>query len=40
MPHDPMTMLAQANLSGIEIMVGSNKDEGKREIRILFLGLI
>lgn len=30
MPADPMTMLRQANLSGVDILVGSNRDEGKR----------
>lgn len=29
MPDDPMTMLKNADLNGIEILVGSNKDEGK-----------
>lgn len=28
MPSDPMTMLAEADLSGTDILVGSNKDEG------------
>lgn len=28
MPADPMTMLEEADLSGIDILVGSNKDEG------------
>jgi acetylcholinesterase len=29
MPNDPMTMLAEANLEGIDLMVGSNRDEGE-----------
>lgn len=29
MPSDPMTMLEEADLTGIDILVGSNKDEGK-----------
>lgn len=29
MPADPATMLETADMSGIEILVGSNKDEGK-----------
>lgn len=28
MPADPMTMLKEADLSNVEILVGSNKDEG------------
>lgn len=28
MPADPMTMLEEADLTGIDILVGSNKDEG------------
>lgn len=28
MPADPTTMLATANLEGIDILVGSNRDEG------------
>lgn len=28
MPADAMTMLEEADLSGIDILVGSNKDEG------------
>lgn len=28
MPSDPMTMLKMANLTGIDILVGSNRDEG------------
>lgn len=28
MTADPMTMLEEADLSGIDILVGSNKDEG------------
>lgn len=28
MPSDPMTMLENADLSNIDILVGSNKDEG------------
>lgn len=28
MPSDPMTMLQEADLTGIDILVGSNKDEG------------
>lgn len=28
MPSDPMTMLENADLSGIDILVGSNRDEG------------
>lgn len=29
MPADPMTMLSQANLTGVDILVSSNKDEGR-----------
>lgn len=29
MPSDPTTMLATANLENIDILVGSNRDEGK-----------
>lgn len=29
MPSDPMTMLREANLEGVDILVGSNKDEGR-----------
>lgn len=29
MPADPMTMLNEADLSGVDILVGSNKDEGE-----------
>lgn len=29
MPSDPMTMLMEADLEGIDILVGSNRDEGK-----------
>ena len=28
MPSDPATMLKNANLEGIDILMGSNKDEG------------
>lgn len=31
MPYDPEMMLQQADLTGIDILVGSNKDEGMRE---------
>lgn len=34
MPADPMTMLQEADLSGIDILVGSNKDEGLLDISI------
>lgn len=34
MPADPMTMLQEADLSGIDILVGSNKDEGLLDIFI------
>lgn len=29
MPSDPVSMLANANLEGIDILVGSNRDEGE-----------
>lgn len=29
MPSDPMSMLASANLEGIDVLVGSNRDEGE-----------
>lgn len=29
MPSDPMTMLREADLSEVDILVGSNKDEGE-----------
>lgn len=29
MPSDPMTMLQEADMTGIDILVGSNKDEGR-----------
>jgi acetylcholinesterase len=29
MPSDPVAMLASANLQDIEILVGSNRDEGE-----------
>lgn len=29
MPSDPMSMLASANLDGIDILLGSNRDEGE-----------
>ena len=29
MPSDPMTMIREADLTEIDILVGSNKDEGK-----------
>lgn len=29
MPADPTTMLATANLEGIDILIGSNRDEGE-----------
>lgn len=29
MPADPMTLLQETDLTGIDILVGSNKDEGK-----------
>jgi acetylcholinesterase len=32
MPADPITMLATANLEGIDILVGSNRDEGEQII--------
>lgn len=32
MPSDPITMLATANLENIDILVGSNRDEGKKLI--------
>lgn len=32
MPTDPMTMLSQANLTGVDILVGSNKDEGRTQL--------
>lgn len=35
MPSDPMSMLASANLEGIDILVGSNRDEGEFVIAIL-----
>lgn len=37
MPSDPMTLLREADLSGIDILVGSNKDEGKDLLFVLFL---
>jgi acetylcholinesterase len=30
MPADPTTMLATSNLEGIDILVGSNRDEGMK----------
>lgn len=29
MPSDPMTMLAEADLTEVDILLGSNKDEGE-----------
>lgn len=29
MPSDPLTMLNNANLEGVDILIGSNRDEGK-----------
>lgn len=29
MPADPMTMLAEADLTEVDILLGSNKDEGE-----------
>ena len=29
MPSDPMTMLSESDLTDVDILVGSNKDEGK-----------
>lgn len=29
MPADAMTMLKEADMTGIDVLVGSNKDEGK-----------
>lgn len=36
MPSDPMTLLAEADLSEVDILVGSNKDEGKFALIIGF----
>lgn len=36
MPNDPMTMLSQADLEGVDILVGSNRDEGKQSVFKLF----
>lgn len=33
MPSDPMTMLMEADLEGIDILVGSNRDEGEYTIK-------
>lgn len=37
MPSDPMSMLASANLEGIDILVGSNRDEGEFLIEIQWI---
>lgn len=37
MPADPMTMLAEADLSEIDILVGSNKDEGESKLQLLLI---
>jgi acetylcholinesterase len=37
MPSDPMTMLRNADLEGVEILVGSNRDEGNILYHILLL---
>lgn len=34
MPSDPMTLLAEADLSEVDILVGSNKDEGEFEHKL------
>lgn len=36
MPKDPMAMLKESDLSGIDVLVGSNRDEGN-EIFFLLL---
>lgn len=36
MPSDPMSMLEEADLTGIDILVGSNKDEGKLNKMYIF----
>lgn len=36
MPSDPMTMLRNADLDGIEILVGSNRDEGMNFFKSIF----
>lgn len=36
MPSDPMTLLAEADLSEVDILVGSNKDEGKFAQNLFF----
>lgn len=36
MPSDPMTMLREADLNEVDILVGSNKDEGKFVFIFLF----
>lgn len=35
MPSDPMTMLAEADLTEVDILLGSNKDEGECRIALL-----
>lgn len=39
MPSDPMTMLREADLSEVDILVGSNKDEGKFSAQFSLLTL-
>lgn len=38
MPSDPMSMLASANLEGIDILVGSNRDEGESLVVLFTVG--
>lgn len=40
MPSDPMTMLREADLSDIEVLVGSNKDEGKWLFCVSFVHIL
>lgn len=36
MPSDPLTLLKNADLEGIDILVGSNRDEGNYQIHFFF----
>lgn len=40
MPSDPMTMLREADLSDIDVLVGSNKDEGEYKHTFYYIYLI
>lgn len=40
MTADPMQMLRSADLQGVDVMIGSNKDEGRNIIKIIIIPIL